>query len=128
MASPAARATIQGVDLERTVQFLVETQAQFAADLQQLRSISLNLAHLQTEQAKNHNDLSAVVREIAEILRRAEQERLRAEEERRRAEEENRKAHLRFEETHRESDERFNALIKMMDEWIRERRRNNGLQ
>jgi len=121
------------MDIERTLQFVVENQAQFVADLQELRAVTQKTASLQLEQAKNHNELIGVVRDLAEIQRRSEEDRRRAEEEwrrgeedRRRAEEENRLAHQRFEELHRETDQRFNILIKMMDEWIRERRNGRG--
>jgi RNase H-fold protein (predicted Holliday junction resolvase) len=40
--------------------------------------------------------------------------------------EQNERDHRRFEEFHREVDERFNVLIKMMDEWIRSQRNQNG--
>jgi len=100
------------MDVERTLQFLVESHAQFVSDLHELRATT----------QKNHNDLVSVVREIAEILRAAEEDRRLAEQDRLRTEAENREAHKRFEELHRETDERFHVLIKMMDEWIRERR------
>jgi len=103
------------MDVERTMQFLLEGQAQFQADLQELRALT-------RKNTEDHNALVGVVRELAQILRQAEEDRRRAEEDRRQAEEENRRAHQRFEELHRETDERFNVLIKMMDEWIRNRR------
>ena len=64
-------------------------------------------------------------REVAEAQRHHEEEFRRAEEERRLLEKQNRAEHQRFEESHRETNERFTALIKMMDEWIRERRKGN---
>ena len=40
--------------------------------------------------------------------------------------EQNQQEHGRFEEFHRGVDQRFDILIKMMDEWIRTQRNQNG--
>lgn len=113
------------MDIEQTLQLIVENQAQFVTDLQELRALTLTIAsaqqeqaRVQLEQARNHNDLVSVVRDIAEIARQEQ-------EEHRRKDEENQRAHQRFEELHLEASERFNILIRMMDDWIRERR-NGG--
>ena len=98
------------MDIERTDP--QQDRQRVAEDMKQVRSFVIDTARLQSDQVKNHNELLEVVRTMAEVQRQAEQE--------------NRAAHRSYEETHREMDERFNALIRMMDEWIRERRRGNG--
>ena len=47
-------------------------------------------------------------------------------EQQRRSEEENQRARQANEEFHRGVDKRFTALIKMMNEWIRNQARSNG--
>ena len=105
------------MDVEHTIEFILQTQAKMVAEQEQFRADLQGLRQAQERQ-------SEIVGELIGIMRQAEEERLKAEQERRRAEEENRQAHRRFEEQHRETDERFSILIKMMDEWIRERRNN----
>ncbi len=122
---------MQAMEVERTLQFVLETQARFAADLQKLGSLVVDVARNGAETARLQAEQAANLASLTEIVRLSEEDRRRAEEDRRRAEQENREAHRRYEEAHRryelihqETDERFSALIKMMDEWIRERRNN----
>ncbi len=88
------------MDTERTLQFVVETQARFAADLGKLRALALQIGALtrqmasaQQEQARRHNELLSVVHEMARMQR--------------------------------QDRERFEAFLKRMDAWVR-RGRNGG--
>ncbi len=125
-----------GMDIERILEFVVQTQAQFATDLQELRSLVVEVARGGAETSRLQTEQAGIVRNVVELVhlmeedrRRAEADRRRAEEDRRRAEAENREAHRRYEIAHQEADERFSAIIKMMDEWIREsREKRNGQQ
>lgn len=94
-------------------------------DLAELRSLNLDWAKRTTQIAQLQANQAEIVQSLAEVVRQAEEERRQFEKERRQVEEDNRQAHQRFDLLHQEIDERFSALIKMMDEWIRERR-NNG--
>ena len=114
------------MDLEKAMQFLLDQQARTEAVVQRLGEGQQRMEAAQVQLAENLIQITDIVREVAEAQRRHEEEFQRAEEERRRAEEQNRKEHQSFEASRQETNERFNALIKMMDEWIRERRKGNG--
>lgn len=101
------------------MQFLLDQQAQTEAVVRRLGEGQQKMEAAQVQIAENLIQITDIVREVAEAQRRNE-------EEFRRAEEQNRAEHKSFEESRQETNERFNALVKMMDEWIRERRRGNG--
>ena len=105
------------MDVERTMQFILEHQAQFTADIQQLQSVTANLYTLHGVLAKKLVAVTDVVHEVAQIQKQAEEERLLAGQQRQSEEEENRKAHRRYEEAHRATEERLNILIQHFDEW-----------
>lgn len=105
------------MDVERTMQFILEHQAQFTADIQQLQSVAANLYTLHEELARKLTAVTDVVHDVAQIQKQAEEEKLLAEQQRQSAEEENRKAHQRYEEAHRATEERLNILIRHFDEW-----------
>lgn len=100
------------MDVERTMQFILEHQAQFTADIQQLQSVAANLYTLHAELARKIDAVAGIVGEVAEIQKNSELER-------EAAEEENRKAHRRYEEAHQATEERLNILIQHFDEWAR---------
>ncbi len=93
------------MDIEKAMQFIVERQAQTEAILQQ--------------SAEDHKRLEANLITLTDIVRQVAEAQQRHEEQFQRHREEG-------EAFHREVDERFNALIKMMDEWIRNQRSGNG--
>ena len=107
------------MDLEKSMQFLLDQQARTEAVVQRLGEGQQRMEAAQVQLAENLIQITDIVREVAEAQRRNE-------EERRRAEEQNRKEHQSFEESRQETNQRFTALINMMDEWIRERRKGNG--
>ena len=114
------------MDLEKAMQFIVERQAQTEAILQRTaeeRKQSaeehkrLEASHVRL--AENLITLTDIVRQVAEAQQRHEEQFQRHEEQFQRRREED-------EAFHREVDERFNALIKMMDEWNRSQRSGKG--
>ena len=114
------------MDLEKAMQFIVERQAQTEAILQQAAEDRKQAAedHKRLEAShvrlgENLIALTDIVRQLAEAQQRHEEQFQRHEERFQRKREED-------EAFHREVDERFNALIKMMDEWIRGQRNGNG--
>ena len=107
------------MDLEKAMQFLLDQQARTESVVQRLGKGQQKIEANQVQLAENLIQITDIVREVAEAQRRNE-------EDRRRAEEQSRAEHQRFEEFNQETNERFNALVKMMDEWIRERRKGNG--
>ena len=132
-ASPKSSDKLELMDLEKAMQFLLDQQARTEAVVQRLGEGQQRMEAAQVQLAENLIQITDIVREVAEAqrrheeeFRRAEEERRRLEEERRRAEARNREEHKSFEESRQETNERFNALIKTMDEWIRERRKGNG--
>ena len=107
------------MDIEKSIEFLLQAQAKTDAALARLaqsdegtRREQEKLTRQQVQFGENMNRLVDVVADIADSQRRFQ--------------EENRLAHQRYDEAHRETDQRFNALIKMMDEWVRERGKQNG--
>ncbi len=104
------------MDIEKSIEFLLQAQAKTEAALAQHAQANKleqqQLTQQQIQLAENMNRLVDVVADIADSQQRFQ--------------EENRLAHQRYDAAHRETDERFNALIKMMDEWVRERGKQNG--
>ena len=99
------------MDIEKSIEFLLQAQAKTEAALAQHAQANKleqqQLTQQQLQLAENMNRLVDVVADIADSQQRFQ--------------EENRLAHQRYDAAHRETGERFNALIKMMDEWVRER-------
>ena len=100
------------MDIEKAMQFIVERQAQTEAILQQ--------------SAEDHKRLEANLITLTDIVRQVAEAQQRHEERFQRHEEQFQRHREEGEAFHREVDERFNALIKMMDEWIRSQRSGNG--
>ena len=111
------------MDIEKSIEFLLQAQAKTEAALAQLAQTNKleqqQLTQQQVQLAENMNRLVDIVADVADSQRQNE-------EALQRFQEENRLAHQRYDAAHRETDERFNALIKMMDEWVRERGKQNG--
>ena len=107
------------MDIEKAMQFIVERQAQTEAILQQSAE-----EHKRLE--ANLITLTDIVRQVAEAQQRHEEQFQRHEERFQRHEEQFQRHREEDEAFHREVDERFNALIKMMDEWIRSQRNGAG--
>ncbi len=120
------------MDIEKSIEFLLQAQAKTEAALAQLAQTSKleqqQLTQQQLQLAENMNRLVDIVSEIADFQRQSEQTLHRFQEQVSRAEEENRLAHQRYDEAHRETDARFSALIKTVDELIRRRGQQNGAQ
>ena len=107
------------MDVEGTIEFIRQQHARTEAMMRRLeaghkvleesqqrsREEIGTLTASQTRLAENLITLTGLVRQIGE---------------------QNERDHQRFEEFHREVDERFNALIKLMEEWIRGQRKQNG--
>ena len=105
--------------IEKAMQFIVERQAQTEAILQRTAEDRKQAAedHKRLEAShvrlgENLITLTDIVRQVAEAQQRHE--------------EQFQRHRVEDEAFHREVDERFNALIKMMDEWIRNQRNGNG--
>ena len=107
------------MDLEKTMQFILERQAQTEAILQQAAEDHKQVEANHVRLGENLITLTDIVRQVAEAQQRHEERFQRHEEQFQRKREED-------EAFHREVDERFNALIKMMDEWIRNQRNGKG--
>ncbi len=107
------------MDIEKAMRFIVERQAQTEAILQQTAEDHKRLD-------ENLITLTDIVRQVAEAQQRHEEQFQRDEERFQRHEERFQRHREEDEAFHREVDERFNALIKMMDEWIRSQRNGNG--
>ena len=107
------------MDVEKTIQFVLESQAQTEAGIQRLTEQQAQTeAGIQrlTEQMERLTVAQVRVAENVLALTEIVQEQA----------EENQRARQANEEFHRGVDERFTALIKMMDEWIRNQGRSNG--
>lgn len=100
------------MDLEKAMQFIVERQTQTEAILQQAAEDHKRVEANHVRLGENLITLTDIVRQLAEAQQRHEEQFQRHREE--------------DEAFHREVDERFNALIKMMDEWIRNQRNGKG--
>ncbi len=115
------------------MQFILETQAQTEAILQRLGERDTQIEE-QTEVLKASQirltekviQLADIVQGLAEEHEKYEEGQRRHGEEHKRAEEEYQRARRENEDFHRGVDERFGALINVMDAWIREQRRRNG--
>ena len=107
------------MDIEKAIESILERQAQTAVILQQVAEDHKRLVASHVRLGENLITLTGAVRQVAEAQQRHEERFQRHEERFQRHREED-------EAFHREVDERFNALIKMMDEWIRSQRNGNG--
>jgi outer membrane murein-binding lipoprotein Lpp len=102
------------MDVEKTIQFILDTEARTDARLERLSADFQGLTVAQAQLAENMAKLTDLVHQIAQ---------------------ENWQAHERYDGAHteylkfqREVGGRFDALIKMMDEWIRQQGHRNGGQ
>ena len=107
------------MDIEKAMRFIVERQAQTEAILQQSAEEHKRLEASHVRLGEKLIALTDIVRQVAEAQQRHEEQFQRHEEQFQRHREED-------EAFHREVDERFNALIKMMDDWIRSQRNGSG--
>ncbi len=119
------------MDQEKAIQKLIESQqreaalaaARAEADRQSIEANRLRIERLEAHERSIVSNLDKVTRIMAEIAEgRAEHEQhirdLRAKAEAQRAENE---------EFRKSVDERIAVVIKMMDEWIRDRRNGRGV-
>ena len=100
------------MDVEKTIQFILNTEARTDARLERLSADIQGLTATQAQLGENLVKLVDLVHQIAQ--------------ENWQAHERYDEAHTENQEFHREVGERFNALIKMMDEWIRRQGHRNG--
>ena len=100
------------MDIEKAMRFIVERQAQTEAILQQSAEEHKRLEASHVRLGEKLIALTDIVRQVAEAQQRHEEQFQRHREE--------------DEAFHREVDERFNALSKMMDDWIRSQRNGSG--
>ena len=114
------------MDFEKTRQRILKIRVQTEAILQQLTERNTQTDEQTKPFRASKTRQTEKERELADILRRHEEQQRRRQQEHRRAEEEYRRARQDNEEFHRGVDERFDALIKMMDEWIRKRRNGSN--
>ena len=107
------------MDVEKTMQFILEGHAQTEAILRRTAEDQKRLKAIQVHISKDLLALKGIVGRVPEVQQRHEKQFQRREEELKRRREEN-------EAFHREVDERFKAFIKMMEERIRNRRKGNA--
>jgi len=105
-------------EIERTIQFILNQQAQFASDIQQLREIQ---SEQQGQISKLNDALITVTGVIGQIAKM--QEELAAEFARQKAEFDRRQTkleerHAQLEERHAELEERFNAFVLFMEKYL----------
>ena len=107
------------MDVERTIEFILQERARTEAIMQRTGERVDQLAEAQRRSGEGLDQLEATQTQLAEnLITLADIVRQFAEQ--------NQREHQKFEEFHRGVDERFNVLIKMMDEWISEQRNRNG--
>lgn len=100
------------MDVEKTIQFMIEQQARFDTQLSRLVDVQIGLTETQSRQQGMIGQLTDVVGQLAQVQKHTNHE---LEELRRRTEE----ADRRLDEKLEQLTGNVNALIKMMDEWIR---------
>jgi hypothetical protein len=118
------------MDVEKTVQFILDTQARTEAALERVSGEIQSLTVSQARLAESTVRFADLVQQMAQENWQAHERYDKAVERHDKlhsdADERYRKQRAENEEFHREVEERFNALIKMMDEWIRNQGRRNG--
>ncbi|MDA1314210.1 MAG: hypothetical protein O2968_12795 [Acidobacteria bacterium] len=114
------------MDVEKTIEFILQMQSRQEAHMSELTQRQDDLTTALLKLTENVSGLADIVGEVSRAQARTEEEIRRTEEERRRAEEQNRLAHERFQELNQATDERLHALIKTMDDWIRNQGNRNG--
>ncbi len=104
------------MDVEKTIQFLVENQANFDARMARLAEMQVTLAQVQSHDHDMIVALTGVVRELADAQKHSDAA---LTEERRRAQ----AAEQDLREDLDRVSNNVDALVKVVDEWIR---RNGG--
>ena len=107
------------MDVEGTIEFILQQHARTESMMQRLEAGHKVLEESQQRSREEIGTLTASQTRLAENL-------ITLTDLVRQISEQNERDHQRFDEFHREVDERFNALIQMMDEWIRGQRNQNG--
>ena len=121
------------MDVERTIEFILQQHARTEAIMQRMSERDDQLAEGQRTLAEGQRTLAESHQRFQAGLERLEETEVRLAENLvsltdivRQFAERNQREHEQFKEFHRGVDERFDVLIKMMDEWIREQRNRNG--
>lgn len=96
------------MDPEKTIQFILEHQAQFAVQFQDLTGVVHRVAELQAHQQEEIGDLYQQIGGLNQIVSRL------AEDQRGLVQ-----AQRELTESQRHTDERFHALIKIVDDLVR---------
>lgn len=107
------------MDVEKTIEFILQMQSRQEAHMGELTQRQDDLTTALLKLTENVSGLADIVGEVSRAQARTE-------EEIRRTEEQNRLAHERFQELNQATDERLHALIKTMDDWIRNQGNRNG--
>lgn len=107
------------MDVKKTVEFILQQHARTEAMMQRLEGSHKVLERSPQRSSEDIRSLTASQAQLAESL-------ITLTDIERKVTEQNAEDRRRFEEIHREVDERFHVFIKTMDEWIRGQRNQNG--
>ena len=125
------------MDVEKAIESIVESQArsETRAEAREAQAKAFR-EQMEGNQLKIAQNLARITDAMAKLiearhedegrLRLWQEENRRKHEENERKHKENLRQHKEYELKHREADEKFSALISMMDEWIRNRRNGNA--
>ena len=114
------------MDVEKTIEFILQQHARTEAIMQRMSERDDQLAEGQRTLAESHQRFQAGLERLEETQARLADNLISLTDIVRQFAERNQREHEQFDEFHRGVDERFDVLIKMMDEWIREQRNRNG--
>ncbi len=114
------------MDVERTIEFILQQNARTDAIMQRMSERDDQLAEGQRTLAEGQRTLAESHQRFEETEARLAENLISLTDIVRQFAERNQREHEQFKEFHRGVDERFDVLIKMMDEWIREQRNRNG--
>jgi len=121
------------MDVERTIEFILQQHARTEAMMQRLEEgqkrseeNQLRLGENQLRLGENLRNSWEAIDALTEGLTGLTRNLGTVTDLVRELSEQNQQEHGRFEEFHRGVDQRFDILIKMMDEWIRTQRNQNG--
>jgi len=114
------------MDVERTIEFILQQHARTEAMMQRLEEGQKRSEENQLRLGENLRNSWEAIDALTEGLTGLTRNLGTVTDLVRELSEQNQQEHGRFEEFHRGVDQRFDILIKMMDEWIRTQRNQNG--
>ncbi len=104
------------MDIDKAIQFILDSQARAESEIQAARQ---KAEEYRQEAKENDRRIEGKLEKLTDLVKMIAELQLSHQEE-------NERKHAEYELKHAEANEKFTALIAMMDEWIRNRRNGDA--